>query len=170
MECITELIERYFEAALSREEETALKAFLASEEGQAPEYDEVRAVMGYFAAGRSMEILRSRSLPQNDRKRSSVILSEAKDLYEAKDLCEAKDISPRWPKVARRVAAIAASLALIFTLGVSLYNKTNVCVSYVSGQKVTDKKVVMNDVDNILADLLSNRTDMEELLNDFFDR
>ena len=163
MECITELIERYFEAALSREDETALKAFLASEEGQAPEYDEVRAVMGYFAAGRSMEILRSRSLPQNDRKRSSVILSEAKDLYEA------KDISPRWPKVARRVAAIAASLALIFTLGVSLYNKTNVCVSYVSGQKVTDKKVVMNDVDNILADLLSNRTDMEELLNDFFD-
>ena len=38
------------------------------------------------------------------------------------------------------------------------------------GRKVTDKEVVMNDVDNILADLLTDRTDMEELLNDFFDK
>lgn len=140
MERIDEMIERYFEATLSEEEETALKAFLASPEGQAPEYDDVRAVMGYFAAGRSVEILRSRPLPQNDRK--------------------------MW----RRILAIAASLAIIITLGVSIYNRNNVCVSFVGGQKITDKEVVMNDVDNILADLLSDRTDMEELLNEFFDR
>ena len=139
MECIAELIERYFEAALSQEEETALKAFLASEEGQAPEYDDVRAVMGYFAAGRSVEILRSHTLPQNDR-------------------------MSLWP----RVAAVAASLAIIVTLGVSLYNKSNICVSYVGGQKVTDKEVVMNDVDNILADLLADRVDMEEQLVNIF--
>ena len=140
MERIDEMIERYFEATLSEEEETALKAFLASPEGQAPEYDDVRAVMGYFAAGRSIEILRSRSLPQNGRK--------------------------LW----RRIAAIAASLTIIVTLGVSLYNKNNVCVTFVDGRKVTNKEIVMNDVDNILADLLTDRTDMEELLNDFFDK
>ena len=157
MERIDEMIERYFEATLSEEEETALKAFLASPEGQAPEYDDVRAVMGYFAAGRSVEILRSRPLPQNDKIHSPVILSETKDL---------RHRSPLW----RRVAAIAASLTIIVTLGVSLYNKNNVCVSFVDGRKVTDKEVVMNDVDNILADLLTDRTDMEELLNDFFDK
>lgn len=157
MKTIDEIIDGYFEATLSEEEETALKAFLASPEGQAPEYDEVRAVMGYFATGRSVEILRSRPLSQNDKIHAPVILSETKDL---------RHRSPLW----RRVAAIAASLTIIVTLGVSLYNKNNVCVSFVDGRKVTDKEVVMNDVDNILADLLTDRTDMEELLNDFFDK
>ncbi len=157
MKTIDEIIDGYFEATLSEEEETALKAFLASPEGQAPEYDEVRAVMGYFATGRSVEILRSRPLSQNDKIHAPVILSETKDL---------RHRSPLW----RRVAAIAASLTIIVTLGVSLYNKNNVCVTFVDGRKVTDKEVVMNDVDNILADLLTDRTDMEELLNDFFDK
>ena len=140
MKKIDELIEGYFEGTLSQNEETALKVFLASEEGQGPEYDEVRAVMGYFAAGRSVEILRSRPLPQNDRK--------------------------MW----RRILAIAASLAIVITLGINIFNQNNVCVSFVGGKKITDREVVMNDVDNILADLLSDRTDMEELLNEFFDR
>ena len=157
MKTIDEIIDGYFEATLSEEEETALKAFLASPEGQAPKYDEVRAVMGYFATGCSVEILRSRPLSQNDKIHAPVILSETKDL---------RHRSPLW----RRVAAIAASLTIIVTLGVSLYNKNNVCVTFVDGRKVTDKEVVMNDVDNILADLLTDRTDMEELLNDFFDK
>ena len=54
MKSVNELIEGYFEGYLSQDEETALKVFLASEEGQGPEYDEIRAVMGYFAAGRSV--------------------------------------------------------------------------------------------------------------------
>ncbi len=145
MERIDEMIERYFEATISEEEETALKAFLASPEGQAPEYDEVRAVMGFFAAGRAV-----RQAHQPGR---SLSLSKG----EAKDL-----------KVWRRIAAIAASLTIIITLGVSLYNKENICVSFVDGKKVTDKEVVMNDVDNILADLLSDRIGMEEQLNEFF--
>ena len=138
MKKIDELIEGYFEGTLSQDEETALKVFLASEEGQGPEYDEVRAVMGYFAAGRSVETPRSRPLPQNDR------------------------------KVWRRILAIAASMAIIITLGVSLYNKDNVCVSFVGGKMITDREVVMNDVDNILADLLSDRVDMEEQLEGIF--
>lgn len=138
MKKIDELIEGYFEGTLSQDEETALKVFLASEEGQGPEYDEVRAVMGYFAAGRSVEILRSRPLPQNDR------------------------------KVWRRILAIAASMAIIITLGINIFNQNNVCVSFVGGKKITDREVVMNDVDNILADLLSDRIDMEEQLESIF--
>lgn len=138
MKKIDELIEGYFEGTLSQDEETALKVFLASEEGQGPEYDEVRAVMGYFAAGRSVEILRSRPLPQNDR------------------------------KVWRRILAIAASMAIIITLGINIFNQNNICVSFVGGKKITDREVVMNDVDNILADLLSDRVDMEEQLESIF--
>ena len=138
MKKINELIEGYFEGTLSQDEETALKVFLASEEGQGPEYDEVRAIMGYFAAGRSVETLRSRPLPQNDR------------------------------KVWCRILAIAASLAIIITLGINIFNQNNVCVSFVGGKKITDREVVMNDVDNILADLLSDRVDMEEQLESIF--
>ena len=138
MKKIDELVDGYFEGTLSEDEEAALKIFLASEEGQGPEYDEVRAVMGYFAVGRSVEILRSRPLPQNDR------------------------------KVWRRILAIAASMAIIITLGINIFNQNNVCVSFVGGKKITDREVVMNDVDNILADLLSDRVDMEEQLESIF--
>lgn len=152
MERIDEMIERYFEATLSEEEETALKAFLASPEGQAPEYDEVRAVMGFFAAGR---VVRQAHQPSS----RSLSLSKGPKGWWFGRLA----IRP-WMKV----AAIAASLTIIITLGVSLYNKENICVSFVDGKKVTDREVVMNDVDNILADLLSDRTGVEEQLNEFF--
>jgi len=42
----------YFEAALSDSEERTLKAFLASTDD--PEFDEVKAVAGYFAAGKTV--------------------------------------------------------------------------------------------------------------------
>ena len=150
MERIDEMIERYFEATLSEDEETALKAFLASPEGQAPEYDEIRAVMGYFAAGRRFG--------SAHRPFRSLSLSKGRWFGSFGKLRNRT----------RRLIAVAASLAILVTLGVNLYNKSNICVSIVDGKKITDKEVVMNDVDNILADLLSDRTGMEEQLSDIF--
>lgn len=51
MKNIDEYIEAYFEGTLSESGEKRLKAFLSSKAGQAPEYDEIRAVTGYFAMG-----------------------------------------------------------------------------------------------------------------------
>ena len=65
MKTIDEIIDGYFEGTLSEHEETLLKAFLVSPEGQGPEYDEVRAVMGYFATGRS--VILSEAKNQNRR-------------------------------------------------------------------------------------------------------
>ena len=124
-----EYIERYFEGLLAEDEELELKLFLTSEEGQGPEYDEARAVMGFFSTGCSV--------------------------YE--------------PHV-RRIVAVAASLVLLVTLGVNIYNSNNVCVKMSGGDRITDKEVVMNDVDNILADLMNEGTDVESQLNDLFGR
>ena len=157
METIDRIIERYFEADLSEAEEAALKAFLASEAGQAPEYDEVRAVMGYFAVGRSVMAPSGRRLFRRAFTRIGRGAQRAGGVF-------ARGVFVRWP----RVVAIAASLAIIVTLGVNIYNKDNVCVSIVEGRKVTDKEVVMNDVDNILSDLLADRVDMEEQLSNIF--
>ncbi len=137
MNKINEYVDRYFEGTLSEAEEQRLKAFLASPEGQTPEYDEIRAVMGYFAVGKALS-----------RK-------------EAKEYSRVRTV---WGRI-----AVAAVCAVIFiALGVNVYNKENICVSYVGGQKVTDKEVVMNDVDNILADLFSGGTDVDEQLNEIF--
>ncbi len=137
MRQINEYVDRYFEGALSGSEELKLKTFLTSPEGQAPEYDEVRAVMGYFAVGKALS-----------RK-------------------EAKEYS-RVRIVWGRIAVAAAFTVVFIALGVNVHNKENVCVSYVGGQKVTDKEVVMNDVDGILADLFSGGTDVDEQLNEIF--
>ena len=48
MRQMNEYIKRYFDGTLSEAEELRLKDFLSSPEGQAPEYSEARAVMGYF--------------------------------------------------------------------------------------------------------------------------
>ena len=142
MNRINEYIDRYFEGTLSEAEELKLKAFLSSPEGQASEYDEARAVMGYFAVGKSLS-----------RKEA--------DEYSRKSI---RRHGSAWLRVA--VAAVCAGIFI--TLGVNVYNKENVCVSYVGGQKVTDKEVVMNDVDGILADLFSGGTDVDEQLNEIF--
>lgn len=142
MNKINEYIDRYFEGTLTEAEELKLKAFLSSPEGQASEYDEARAVMGYFAVGKSLS-----------RKEA--------DEYSRKSISRH---GSAWLRVA--VAAVCAGIFI--TIGVNVYNKENVCVSYVGGQKVTDKEVVMNDVDGILADLFSGGTDVDEQLNEIF--
>ena len=47
-----QLSQAYFEAALTDSEERTLKAFLASTDD--PDFDEVKAVAGYFAAGKTV--------------------------------------------------------------------------------------------------------------------
>lgn len=142
MNRIDEYVSRYFEGTLSEVEERELKDFLSSPQGQAPEYDEVRAVMGYFAVGKS--------LARKEEKEHS------------------RSTSRRNGSLWLRTAVAAACVGIFIALGVNVYNKENICVSYVGGQKVTDKEVVMNDVDGILADLLSGGTDVDEQLNEFF--
>ncbi len=142
MKQINEYIDRYFEGTLSEAEELRLKTFLASPEGQASEYDEARAVMGYFAVGKSLSRKDAKEYSRKGGRRHG----------------------STWLRAA--VAAVCAGIFI--TIGVNVYNKENICVSYVGGQKVTDKEVVMNDVDNILADLFSGGTDVDEQLNEFF--
>lgn len=55
------LCREWFDAALSPREERRLKSFLATTED--PEFDEAKAVMGYFAAGRSLSVKPVRRRP-----------------------------------------------------------------------------------------------------------
>ena len=142
MNRINEYVSRYFDGTLSEADERKLKVFLSSPQGQGPEYDEVRAVMGYFAVGKSLARKEEKEYSGSASRRNGSL----------------------W----FRTAVAAACVGIFIALGVNVYNKENICVSYVGGQKVTDKEVVMNDVDGILADLLSGGTDVDGQLNEFF--
>lgn len=66
----------YFEAALTDAEERRLKAFLASTDD--PEFDEVKAVAGYFATGKAIRgDRRSRAIPASRFWRVAVAASVA---------------------------------------------------------------------------------------------
>lgn len=47
-----QLAEKYFEAETTEKEESALRRFLATEESSIPDFDEVKAVLGYTATAR----------------------------------------------------------------------------------------------------------------------
>lgn len=141
MKTINEYMDGYFEGRLSEQEERRLKSFLASDEGRSPEYDEIRAVMAFFAVGKN------------------VAAADA-----GRTVLPAASGRPVW----LRAAAVAAGLALLVTLGLNIHHNKNMCVKYADGQKITDKEVVMNDVDDILADLMNGGTDVETQLNDIF--
>ena len=58
-----EVVNRYFDGETSEEEERLLRRFLATEAGQDSDFDEVRAVMSVFAAGKET----SRNQPKSRR-------------------------------------------------------------------------------------------------------
>lgn len=49
------IAEKYFDATATAEEEKALASFLATEESNTPEFDEIKAVMGYLYTARAVE-------------------------------------------------------------------------------------------------------------------
>lgn len=50
-----ELSKRYFDAATTDEEERLLRRFAATKEAEAPEFEELRAVMGFLAVGKKLK-------------------------------------------------------------------------------------------------------------------
>ena len=55
-----QLCEKYFEATTSNEEELALKRFLSTEESNVPEFNEIKAVIGYTETARQVLSTRKR--------------------------------------------------------------------------------------------------------------
>ena len=62
-----ELAERYFEATITTDEEKALMQFLAGKESDSPEFDEIKAVMGYLQTGKSIAG-RTNNIPNKNNK------------------------------------------------------------------------------------------------------
>ena len=134
-----DLSERWFEALLSEEEERALKAFLASTDD--PDFDEVKAVAGYFATGKAVRGAQEASCRPVQRRQMHRLT---------------------WVAI-----AVAASLALFVAIG--LYNqRQNDCYILAYGEKSTDPKLALADMSATLEGIFVEGEDVTEELYDLF--
>lgn len=90
------------------------------------------------------------------------------------DINDKTEITRAYKWQPRYILAMAASFLLLFTLGTMWYNnrQQNECVAYVYGERVTDHDAVMEEMQTVMASLVSDdataamEQQMKELFND----
>lgn len=58
----------------------------------------------------------------------------------------------------------AATIALFVTISLTLQNNRHTYVNYIYGEKTSDAKIVMDEVDNIMTDIFANETKVDHQL------
>lgn len=114
------LIVRYYDGLTTDAEEALLKRFLTSSAGSDARYDEVRAVMGFLATGRSLHA--------KERAGHRVV---------------------RVSTVRRRLVAAAAAVVLMLGASWGVYHYLSPeadCIAYVNGTTVTDPELVRQEM------------------------
>ena len=132
-----DLSDRWFDALLTGDEERELKAFLASTDD--PDFDEVKAVAGFFAVGKA--------------------LSKDRPAAAARPL-------PRGAGFRWAAAFVAASLVLVAAIG--LYHRQNDCYILAYGEKSTDVQLAFDDMSATLEGIFGESEDVGEELFDLF--
>ena len=135
-EAMKRLTDRYFAGETNEAEEILLRRFLASPAADAPEWDELRAVMGFLSVGRRIHTVTS---------------------------CSRK-VPHRYQHVRYRWVA-AFVLILGMTAGYCLYEhnlRNEECVAYIHGKRCTDEDVVMQQMEQTLHIMLEETSLSDE--------
>lgn len=123
-----QLADRYFEGGTNDTEELLLRSFLASSAADAPEWDELRAVMGFLSVGRRIHTVTS---------------------------CSRKELHRHHSVWYRRAAVFVLIIGLTAAYCLYEYNMRNeMCVAYIHGKKCTDENVVMRQMEQSLHTML----------------
>ena len=109
------LIQRYFEAETTEAEENELRSFLSTSPGLDSRYDEVRAVMGYLAVGRSLN-------KKKVARRPSRMIRTMRHVGVA--------------------ASLALMIGFVSFYWSDLISERESYVAYVDGNKITDRAIV----------------------------
>lgn len=129
------IAEKYFDATATAEEEKALASFLATEESNTPEFDEIKAVMGYIYTARAVD--KRENTPKNETGRRFII---------------------RWVSTAAMIAIIAC---IGFT-GSRILSGTQsetgeLYIANINGTIYTDKDLVLDKMHRTMA-MIGNTT------------
>lgn len=158
-----ETVRRYFEAETTVDEERALARFLSTDGADAPEFDEARAVMGYFAAGR-----RSRRAGGGDAR------SDRRSAGTGQGGKAPFRLARRRMRGAVAACALAACMAgAVFTAvrhRGALPVEEDVCVAYINGELYTAPDVVMAEMRRTMRDVQGDDVSsaVERQLTDMF--
>ena len=109
------LIQRYFEAETTEAEGKELRSFLSTSPGLDSRYDEVRAVMGYLAVGRSLN-------KKKMARRPSRMIRTMRHVGVA--------------------ASLALMIGFVSFYWSDLISERESYVAYVDGNKITDRAIV----------------------------
>lgn len=137
------LVERYFEAETTEAEEAALRRFLCTLQGSAPRYDEVRAVMGFLAVGRSQQ---APAVPQK------------------------KGRSIRLQTLGRIAAAVIVAVGVGLAAWHTQSQSTEVYIAYVDGREITDREAVIALMTGTMQEVLAEdpTAEMEAQMSEMF--
>ena len=141
------LAEKYFDAATTEQEEKKLAAFLATDESNTPEFNEIKAVMGYIATARKA----GNSNIEQKRHGSKALIR-------------------RWFATASVAAAIAVTAIIGFSYTAGEDVKNEVYIANIDGKIYTDKEFVLAHMQQTIA-MIGNITrgnDIEEQLGAMF--
>lgn len=138
------IAEKYFDATATAEEEKALAAFLAYEESDIPDFNEIKAVMGYLATARSVEKKHTKG-----RKQAS------------------GSFAARWSAAA---AAIAITAYIGFQFNKVETADKDVYIVNINGEIYTDKEMVLTYMHQTMAVIGSTtkKNSVEEQLGAMF--
>lgn len=136
------LIERYFEAETSSEEELQLRAFLVTQEADKPAFDEVKAVMGFLCTGKRLHLKQQEQAMHKHR----------------------------LTLIHRRLSIAAVAICLLGSAlwFLNARQDEDVCVAYINGVKCTDVEVVMSQMHQSIERVHSTEEDvtMKDQLHD----
>ena len=136
------LIERYFDALTTPAEEQRLKRFLASPHSDYPEYDEIKAVLGYLSTGKRYHT------PREQNKRIINI-----------------------NQVLKWGTAAAIAIGIFGTATWNINKETeDICIAYIDGKKYTDSKFVIQQMHNTMHRISSvgEQESVEQQLSNIF--
>lgn len=152
------LVEAYFEASTTEEEEEKLKLFLCSSEAQDPSFDQIKAVMGLTTM-----LQRRIRINQHKSGKSPSELTTCKQ--EVSLLSESRRQLMRW------AAIIILSLSVL-TPAVVMWglSDNDECVAYIDGRKITDEQIVIEEMHHTMEETLQDTPENQPalLLRDLF--
>lgn len=135
------LVERYFEADTSKEEEAELRSFLTLPEATGKEFDEARAVLSFLAVGREL----------SEKKSATVSLRSHRRI---------------WNIAASLLIGLAIGCSWLVT-----HQRNNQCIAYIHGEKITNSEIVLQQMKLSFQEIQvdSEKLDVKNQLNEIFD-
>lgn len=132
------LSEKYFDALTTPEEERALASFLATEESNRPEFNDIKAVMGFLATAHEV------NKKHKSRKRTITFIN-----WGAAAACIAL-IAGTWMNLSERTTVTDKTEQTVET-----EEKNDIYIAYIDGKKYTDKNFVLEQMHNTMTGMSS---------------